>query len=69
MHGPLWALHRSHHEPQDAWFELNDLFVLGFAAVAIGLFAWGARPRRRSRLPGRAGVTTYGLLYALFPTA
>lgn len=66
MHGPLWVLHRSHHEPQASWLELNDLFVLGFAAIAIGLFAWGARPGQALAGWGAAGVTTYGVLYALF---
>ena len=27
MHGALWCWHRSHHEPRDGVFELNDLFA------------------------------------------
>ena len=42
MHGPLWALHRSHHAPgHRRGVQANDLFALLFAGVAIALFAAG----------------------------
>lgn len=63
MHGPGWFIHRTHHEPREGYFELNDLYALVFALLAIGLFlasmAWG---------PAfwlGVGVTLYGVLYAL----
>jgi hypothetical protein len=31
MHGFLWVLHKSHHEPRKGAFELNDLFGFIFA--------------------------------------
>ena len=65
MHGPLWVLHRSHHEPRAGRFERNDLFALGFAAGAIALFWWGSAPGRAAAWWAAAGVTAYGLLYAL----
>ena len=64
MHGSLWALHRSHHRGRRGIFELNDLFGVAFAALAIGLFF----AARDLRLPAlwwfAAGMTGYGLLYA-----
>lgn len=65
MHGPLWIWHRSHHEPRLGVFELNDLFAVVFAAIAIGLFASGAMTRIPALTFAAAGVTAYGALYAL----
>lgn len=61
MHGWGWGWHKSHHEPQDGGFELNDLYAVFFAAASIGLFWWG-----QSWWPATwlgAGMTLYGLLY------
>ena len=41
MHGWGWGWHKSHHEPHDGGFELNDLYALVFAAGSVGLFWWG----------------------------
>jgi beta-carotene 3-hydroxylase len=66
MHGVGRALHRSHHRPNAAGWELNDLYPLVFAvivmmAMAIGFnvagFAW--------LVPIGVGVTIYGACYAL----
>jgi beta-carotene 3-hydroxylase len=65
MHGPLWVLHRSHHEPREGWFELNDLFVVIFALPAIGLFLWGSLGHPWATAAGM-GVTAYGAIYAIF---
>lgn len=67
MHGPLWCLHRSHHEPRVGRFELNDLFALVFASLAIALFWNGMRPGWPGQVAwwAGAGVTTYGAFYAL----
>lgn len=65
MHGPLWVLHKSHHAPRAGAFELNDLFGLVFAGLAIGLFALGARPGWGAAWWAAAGTTVYGVLYAL----
>ncbi|MDG2520612.1 sterol desaturase family protein [Caulobacter segnis] len=65
MHGPLWSWHRSHHEPRRGVFELNDLFAVVFAGLAIGLFAVGAATRIDAFTFSAAGVTAYGALYAL----
>jgi beta-carotene 3-hydroxylase len=65
MHGPLWVWHRSHHAPRLGIFELNDLFAVVFAGIAIGLFAAGAATGIAALSFAAAGVTAYGALYAL----
>lgn len=65
MHGPLWALHRSHHAPRQGAFEANDLFAVFFAApsillIAVGTWAWSPA------LWLGLGMTAYGAIYALF---
>nr|WP_315053581.1 sterol desaturase family protein [uncultured Brevundimonas sp.] len=65
MHGPLWVLHRSHHEPRHGAFELNDLFAVIFAGMAIGLFALGSTLDQPWMFWTAAGITAYGALYAL----
>jgi beta-carotene 3-hydroxylase len=65
MHGPLWVWHRSHHEPERRGLEENDLFAIVFAAIAIGMFWAGARPSLQPLWWLGAGVTGYGVLYAL----
>lgn len=61
MHGWGWGWHKSHHEPHEGGFELNDLYAVVFAAVSIGLFWWG-----QSWWPATwlgAGMMLYGVLY------
>lgn len=65
MHGPLWRLHRSHHEPRLGRFELNDLFALYFALPSMALIFWGHVGCPPAWWLGW-GMTAYGLIYALF---
>lgn len=65
MHGPLWALHRSHHEPGRKGPELNDLFGLLFGGLALLAFVAGARPGWAPLWWLAAGMSAYGALYAL----
>jgi beta-carotene 3-hydroxylase len=65
MHGPLWVLHRSHHEPGRTGPQPNDLFALLFASVAIALFGTGAAFHQQVLWWAGAGVTFYGVIYAL----
>ncbi|WP_374471131.1 sterol desaturase family protein [Phenylobacterium sp.] len=65
MHGVLWNWHRSHHEPGRKGPELNDLFGLVFAGIAVGLFWLGARPGFAPVWWLAMGMTAYGVLYAL----
>lgn len=64
MHGFGIGLHKSHHQPSEGGFELNDLYPLMFSAVAIMAFAAGTLlPALRSLLLVGAGVTLYGVSY------
>jgi beta-carotene 3-hydroxylase len=65
MHGPLWRLHRSHHEPRRGTFEANDLFGAIFAVPPIGLFALAGALRMPPLAWLAGGMTAYGGLYAL----
>jgi beta-carotene 3-hydroxylase len=65
MHGFMWVWHKSHHEPREGIFELNDLFAVVFATPAIiGIylgvhgFPW--------LLPVGLGITAYGAVYFMF---
>ena len=53
MHGWGWGWHESHHEPRTSWFEVNDLYAVVFAVLAVM-----ARPPRPSsaRLPSRGST-------------
>lgn len=63
MHGVGWSWHRDHHEPHAGWFERNDRFALVFALLAIALLV--SDLGRTGRFWVGAGMTLYGLLYAL----
>lgn len=62
FHGPLWFIHRSHHEKRTGVFEKNDLFSLFFAGVGIGLILWG-RVHAPFVWGVGVGVSIYGLIY------
>ena len=62
MHGAGWAWHRSHHEPHEGWFEVNDLYAVVFGAVAVAGFVWLA-PRWPTFYWIALGVTAYGVAY------
>ena len=64
MHGPGWRWHRSHHAPRSGAFEKNDLYALVFGALAVAVFWIGAAAWPPLWWVG-AGVSAYGLLYAL----
>ena len=62
MHGPGWGWHRSHHEPHDGKFEVNDLYGLIFATIAALLFIFGPGPASPVYWVA-VGMLAYGLLY------
>lgn len=68
-HGPLWPVHRSHHEEQEGWFEANDLFVVGHALAVMPVFllvAWLPLTWWREVIYGAAiGISCFGVSYAL----
>lgn len=62
MHGPLWNIHKTHHEPSKSFFELNDLFSFLFGSVAIILILIGVENFDYRFWIG-VGISLYGLLY------
>ncbi|MEO1021196.1 MAG: sterol desaturase family protein [Bacteroidota bacterium] len=64
FHGVLWRIHETHHKPHHGWFELNDIFSLGFAAISTGLIIKGADTLWLTPEFGiGVGIALYGLLY------
>lgn len=64
MHGFLWSLHRSHHEPRNGLFERNDWFGVMGAAVSITLFYLGVEAGWGPLTVWIAiGITAYGAIY------
>lgn len=62
MHGPLWKIHKTHHQPSKSFFELNDLFSLFFGGIAIVLIFLGVEALDYRFWMG-VGISTYGMLY------
>ncbi len=62
MHGPLWFLHRSHHEPKHDHLELNDLFGIVFAIPSVVLIWFGTHGHPLLLAAG-AGMAGYGVVY------
>lgn len=62
MHGPLWVLHRSHHEPRQGVFERNDWFAVIFSTPAIVAIYFGLRDQSML-LPIGIGISLYGVAY------
>lgn len=66
MHGFLWSLHKSHHEPRLGRFEKNDWFAVAFATPAITCFILGALGYGAAWSWVGGGITAYGAIYAGF---
>ena len=62
MHGPLWMIHKTHHEHSDSFFELNDVFSLLFGSISIVLIILGVGELDYRFWIG-IGISIYGLLY------
>ncbi|RPA67071.1 fatty acid hydroxylase [Cyclobacteriaceae bacterium YHN15] len=62
MHGPLWGIHKTHHQPSKSFFELNDLFSLLFGSIAVILIFLGVE-KLDYRFWMGIGISIYGLLY------
>jgi beta-carotene 3-hydroxylase len=58
LHGPLWVLHRSHHEPGHGPFERNDAVVLFYAALSAAACVAGGL-----WLGVGLGIALYGTIY------
>ncbi len=62
MHGPLWFLHASHHEPHKGRFEWNDLFGVFFSIPSIVLI-WSGTHGQPALLWVGLGMAAYGVAY------
>lgn len=62
MHGPLWIIHKTHHQPSKSFFEWNDVFSLIFGSVAVILILLGIDTLDYRFWMG-VGISLYGLLY------
>ena len=65
FHGPLWFIHRSHHQQRSGWFEFNDIFSLLFAIISVYLM-WMGRIDLDSKFWVGIGITVYGIIYFIF---
>lgn len=65
MHGFLWSLHKSHHEPRTGPFEKNDWFAVFFSIPSIVLIYLGAHGSPPAFAAG-IGILGYGLIYFFF---
>jgi beta-carotene 3-hydroxylase len=65
FHGPLWFIHKTHHQQRHGWFELNDLFSTGFAALSLWLM-WAGHLKLDYRLWVGVGISVYGVIYFIF---
>ena len=65
FHGPLWFIHRSHHQQRSGWFEFNDIFSLLFAIISVYLM-WMGRIDLDIKFWIGVGITVYGIIYFIF---
>ncbi|MDN3580510.1 sterol desaturase family protein [Mucilaginibacter flavus] len=65
FHGPLWFIHKTHHQERHGWLELNDIFSIGFAAFALWLI-WIGHYSLDYRLWIGIGISVYGNIYFIF---
>lgn len=65
FHGPLWFIHKTHHQQKHGFFELNDIFSLGFGAVALYLM-WSGHETLNYKFWIGTGISIYGVIYFIF---
>jgi beta-carotene 3-hydroxylase len=65
FHGPLWFIHKTHHQQRHNWLELNDIFSMAFAAFALWLM-WLGHLSLDYRFWIGTGISTYGIIYFIF---
>ncbi|GAA3963164.1 sterol desaturase family protein [Mucilaginibacter dorajii] len=65
FHGPLWFIHKTHHQERHGFLELNDIFSIGFAAFALWLI-WVGHYTLDYRLWVGIGISIYGNIYFVF---
>lgn len=64
MHGPLWNIHKTHHQQQkDKKWELNDLFSIFFTGLAIFFLIRGLQLQNALLSGAGVGISLYGMTY------
>ncbi len=64
MHGFLWSLHKSHHEPRRGMFEKNDWFAVMFAMPSILFIYLGVEAGWHPAWTwAGVGIAIYGAIY------
>ena len=65
FHGPLWFIHKTHHQERHSFLELNDTFSIGFAVLALWLMWIGHLSLNYFFWIG-TGISIYGTIYFIF---
>jgi len=65
FHGPLWFIHKTHHQQRHSWLELNDVFSLLFSGIALWLM-WLGHINLDYRFWIGTGISMYGITYFIF---
>jgi beta-carotene 3-hydroxylase len=65
FHGPLWFIHKTHHQHRSGWFELNDVFSLLFGATSMYLI-WEGKANLDFKFWVGIGISIYGIIYFIF---
>lgn len=65
FHGPLWFIHKTHHQQRHGFLELNDIFSFGFGALALCLL-WIGHQDLNFKFWIGAGISIYGVIYFIF---
>jgi beta-carotene 3-hydroxylase len=65
MHGPLWFIHRDHHQPGQGFWQRNDLFILVFATPSWLSIYWGLQAKNLEITLLGFGILAYGIAYAV----
>ncbi len=64
MHGPLWWLHKDHHEPVPTRsYQLNDAFAIFFAVPSFLSLLFGNLYEIRLLSAFGFGIMAYGIVY------
>jgi len=62
FHGPLWFIHKSHHQPKHSLLEWNDIFAIFFAGLSLYLMYIDRVANSYVFFIG-VGISAYGCIY------
>ncbi len=65
FHGPLWFIHKTHHQQKNTFFEWNDIFSLGFGCLSLWLI-WRGHQNFSYQFWIGVGISLYGIIYFIF---